>query len=97
MAGPDLKMHAADEASPRARVVVLDEVVGDPDRAVAVANVRFLEEPTLVSVNGRREQDRAIEPRLEPVQSHRCGQNAPRPRRTAVAVAARIRMSLRSE
>ena len=58
---PRLEVHPAHDPPPRAGVVVLDELVGDPDLGEGGAAVGLLEEAALVAVDDGLDQDRAVE------------------------------------
>ena len=56
-----------DDPLPRARVVVLDEVLSDPELAELVLPIGLEEEAASIAVDDRLDQDRAVQP---------CGQRA---------------------
>ena len=63
--GMRLEVDAAQRALARARVVVLDELGRDAVFARDIGAERLHEEAAFVAVNGRREQDEAVESGLE--------------------------------
>ena len=70
-AAPDGEVHPAHDAAARARVVVLDHLLVDPELHEAAAAVGLAEEAALVAEDVGREQDRALQARVE--SSHRAG------------------------
>jgi hypothetical protein len=54
-------MHASDDASPRARLVALDELVLDPQLSEHTAPIGLQEESALIAMNGWLEQDGAFQ------------------------------------
>jgi len=55
---PRLDVHPADDPTPGARVVILDEVIGDTEIGEGAAAVGLLEEATVVAMDDRFDQDR---------------------------------------
>src|SRR5204862_3236688 len=56
----DLEVHASDDAVRRARMVVLDHLLGDAEIRERAAPVGLHEEPALVAEDARREQQRTV-------------------------------------
>src|SRR6266496_2928711 len=56
-------MQAADHAAPRARVVVLNELIRDSQLLVDVPPIALVEEAALVPVNLRFDENRSIQAR----------------------------------
>jgi hypothetical protein len=64
--GPDLKVHAPHDPAARARVVVLHELIRYPKLRVQVVPVALMKEPALVAEDPRSDEDRTLQPGLEP-------------------------------
>src|SRR5207244_8990333 len=72
-AAPDLEVHAADDPVARAGVVVLDELLQDPELGVYSAAVALVEEAALVAMDDGLDQHRPLKPGFEPYQSSGSG------------------------
>src|SRR5579884_329490 len=65
-AATDLEVHPPDDPPPRARVVVLDQLLNDPQLREHVLSVGLAEEPPVVPVHHGFDQHRSLQSSLQP-------------------------------